>query len=82
MNKSKRMIVGTLGALMLLFGLGCINYTKMGNFEQHSRFAEQHRLPPPSRGIVYLGMLFTSLGAALLGFAIGRRQHVSSAQTY
>ena len=69
----KRVVLGILGALILLFGLACINYTKMGNFEDHSRFAEQHHLPPPSRGIVYLSMLFTPLGAGLLGFAIGRR---------
>ena len=60
---------------MLLFGLLCLNYTKIGNYERHSRFAQDHGLPLPSRGIVYLGMLFAPLGGALIGFALGRGLH-------
>lgn len=62
------------GIFTLLFGLLCLNYTKMGSTEHHAQVAQQRGWPPPSRGIVYLGMLFTPLGAGLIGFAIGRRQ--------
>ena len=72
MKKSTRWLATTAGALMLLFGLLCLNYTKMGNYERHSRFAQEHGLPLPSRGIVYLGMLFAPLGGALVGFTLGR----------
>ena len=64
---------------MLVFGLGCLNYTKLGNYERHSQFALQHGLPVPSREIVYLGMLFAPLGAGLVGFAIGRRRPAPTA---
>lgn len=56
----------------MLLGLLCLNYTKMGSYEHHSQFAQEHGLPAPSRGIVYLGMLFTPLGGGLLGFTVGR----------
>jgi hypothetical protein len=46
----------------------------MGNVEHHTQMAQQHGWPPPSRGIVHLGMGCASLGAGLVGFAIGRRQ--------
>jgi hypothetical protein len=65
---------------MLVFGLLCLNYTKMGNNERHSRFAAQHGLPVPSRGISSLGMLFTPLGGVLLGFALGCGRSIASPQ--
>jgi hypothetical protein len=58
---------------MLIFGVLCLNYTKMGGSERHKRFAEQRGWPPPSEDIVHLGMLFAPLGGGVLGFAIGRR---------
>ena len=75
MKKSTRWLAAIIGVLMLLFGLLCLNYTKIGNYERHSRFAQDHGLPPPSRGIAYLGMLFAPLGGALIGFTFagGRR---------
>jgi len=65
--------MGIAGAFLLLFGVLCLNYTKMGSAERHAQFARQRGWPEPSRGIVYLGMLFAPLGGGLLGFAIGRR---------
>ena len=62
---------------MLLFGLLCFNYTKMGGSERHHQFAQQRGWPPPSIGIVYLGMLFAPLGAGLIGFSIGRNRERS-----
>jgi len=73
MKQRHRWLVGGAGALTLVFGLLCLNYTKMGNTEHHAQVAQQRGWPPPSRGIVNLGMLLAPLGAGLAGFAIGRR---------
>ena len=81
MKQKHRWLVGGVGVFTLVFGLLCLNYTSMGGVEHHTRFAQQHGWPPPSQGgIVYLGMLFASLGAGLVGFAIGRRQAAPFAQ--
>jgi hypothetical protein len=58
---------------MLLLGIGCLNYTKMGTIEHHSRFAAQYGVPAPSPRIVYVGMLLAPLGGGMLGFNLGRR---------
>jgi hypothetical protein len=73
MKQKHRWLVGGLGILTLVFGLLCLNYTSMGGVVHHTRFAQQRGWPPPSQGIVYLGMLFASLGAGLAGFVIGTR---------
>jgi hypothetical protein len=80
MKRRTRWLVGTAGSLILLFGLFCLNYTKMGNFERHSQFAQQHELPVPSRGITFLGMLLAPLGGGMLGFALGRSPRVVAQQ--
>ena len=66
---------------MLVFGLLCLNYTKIGNTEHHSQFAQEHNLPVPSRGIVHLGMFFAPVGGVLIGFTLGRRRSTASQQT-
>jgi hypothetical protein len=73
MKKKHRWLVCGVGVFTLVFGLLCLNYTSMGGVEHHTQFAQQHGWPPPSQGIVYLGMVFAALGAGLVGFAIGRR---------
>ena len=73
MKQRQRWLLSGVGVLTLLFGLLCLNYTKMGSAEHHAQIAQQRGWPPPSRGIVYLGMVFTPLGAGLVGFTIGRR---------
>jgi hypothetical protein len=78
MKNGTRRLLGIAGALLLLFGLLCLNYTKMGSVERHAQVAQQHNLPPPGRSIVYLGMLATPLGAALTGFVLGRKCSVSN----
>jgi hypothetical protein len=60
------------GALVLLFGLGCLNYTEADGLERHRARAAQLGLPPPSRGIQRLGMATTALGGGLVGYAVGR----------
>ena len=74
---STRWLVGIAGSLMLLFGLLCLNYTMMDNYERHSQFAQERGLPLPSRGIACLCMLFASLGGGMLGFTLCRRPPVT-----
>jgi len=71
-----RKLVGIAGAFVLLFGILCLNYTKMGTVERHAQVARQRGWPEPSRAIVYLGMLFAPLGGGLIGFAVGKRQRI------
>jgi hypothetical protein len=80
MKQKHRWLVGGVGVFTLVFGLLCLNYTKMGNTEHHAQVAQQRGWPPPSRGIANLGMLLAPLGAGLVGFAIGRRQAATLAQ--
>jgi hypothetical protein len=81
MNNGTRGIVGIAGALLLLFGVLCLNYTKMGSAERHREVARRHGWPEPSRGIAYLGMWLAPFGGGLVGFAIGRRRVLPSAPT-
>jgi hypothetical protein len=73
MKKGTRWLMGLAGGLILLFGVLCLNYTKMGSAERHAQFARQRGWPEPSRGIVYLGMLFAPLGGGLIGYVAGRK---------
>ena len=81
MKKSHRRLVGGVGAFTVVFGLLCLNYTMMRNTEHHTRIAQQRGWPSPSRGIVYLGMVFAPLGAGLVGFALGGRRAVPLPET-
>jgi hypothetical protein len=70
----RRWIIGSVGFALLLFGLGCLNYTKVGSLERHMQVAQERGWPPPSRPIAYMGILFTSLGAGFFAVAaFGRR---------
>ena len=69
-----RLVVGLLGSLTLVFGLGCLNYTKPGDSERHRQFAEKSGMPAPGVGIAHLGMLLTPLGGGLIGFIFGRKR--------
>ena len=83
MNKRRgiQWLAGAAGALMLLFGVLCLNYTKMGSAERHREVALRRGWPEPSRGIVYLGMLFAPLGGGLIGFVVGKTRAAPSAPT-
>ena len=52
------------GAFLLLFGLGCLNYTKAGGLEHHTRFAIEHGLPE-------VGAAAIMAGSGLLGYLGG-----------
>lgn len=72
MKTRTRRVVGIAGGLLLLFGLLCLNYTKMDNVEKHVRVAQERGWPAPSAGIGLLGMLFAPLGGGLIGFIVKR----------
>ena len=59
------------GAFLLLFGLGCLNYTKAGGLEHHTRFAIEHGLPKPSEAILKVGAAAIMAGSGLLGYLGG-----------
>jgi hypothetical protein len=64
------LIVG--GLVILLFGLGCLNYTEADGLDHHRARAAELGLPPPTRGIQRLGMAATAIGGIALGVALGR----------
>jgi hypothetical protein len=70
--RSRRWLVISLGAPLLLFGLASLHYTKPDALDHHRQQAERYGLPAPSNGILYLGMAATTLGAGLVGFGLRR----------
>lgn len=73
MKRWGRWLLGAAGAVVMLFGLACLNYTNPWGLEHHQGVARQHGWPEPSRDLHLAGMAATAAGAALLGFALGRR---------
>jgi hypothetical protein len=73
MRQRRRWLVGGLGALVLVFGLLCLNYTRADGLEHHLESAQRWGLIPPGPGIFRLGVATVVLGAATVGFALGRR---------
>jgi hypothetical protein len=78
MGRWSRIWVGAAGAVFLLLGLGCLNYTRAETRDHHLEAAARLGLPPPGPGIHWLGMVATTLGAGVVGFAVGRRRPSSS----
>jgi hypothetical protein len=72
MKTGVRLLTVGIGGLCILFGLGCLNYTKMGSVERHTEVARERGWPEPSRTIVHMGMFFAPLGGGLVGYAAGR----------
>ena len=71
MSAIRWFIVG-VGLLVTLFGLGCLNYTKIGGVDHHRKVAEERGWPVPSVAIAHIGMLSTTVGAGMLGWGLGR----------
>jgi hypothetical protein len=69
-----RYLATALGLFLLLFGLGCLNYTKASGLQGHTEFAIEHGLPKPSEGILFAGAAAIASGAGTLGYLIGTRQ--------
>jgi hypothetical protein len=71
MRSRRRWVAGLAGALVLAFGLACLNYTKIGAADRHREKALQRGWPPPSQAIHYGGVLSAVLGAGLVGSVLG-----------
>ena len=73
MKRRIRWLLGVAAALVLVFGLLCLNYTAAAGIEHHREAAARYNLWPSSHPIFLGGVAATALGAGSLGFALGRR---------
>jgi hypothetical protein len=76
MKRRTRWLLGVVAALVLAFGLLCLNYTAAAGIEHHREAAARYNLWPPSHQIFLGGVAATALGAGSLGFVLGRRPSV------
>jgi hypothetical protein len=76
MKFKRRWFAVAIGALLLVFGLGCLNYTEAEGLEHHRASAIVYDLPPPSHTIYLLGVASTAVGAGLVGFGLARTRCV------
>jgi cytochrome c biogenesis protein CcdA len=74
MNRTTRWLLGAAGAVLLLFGLLCLNYTKADGLERHREVARRHGLPQPSNAILYGGVVAVVLGSGMIGYLLGARK--------
>ena len=72
MKPKRRWFVASVGALLLVFGLGCLNYTEAEGLEHHRAQAARYDLPAPSKTIFLVGVGATTVGAVLVGFGLAR----------
>lgn len=70
--KRARRWTGVLAGILLLFGIGCLNYTKADAIEHHREQAAEHGWPAPDPPIFYGGVACVLVGAGLGGFVLGR----------
>jgi hypothetical protein len=75
--KTHRWLTILAGAALLLFGLGCLNYTKAHSLEHHQQQSLRYNLPQPGPMIFRIGVATTAVGAGLLGFGIGAKRSAS-----
>jgi hypothetical protein len=76
MKSKRRWFVVAIGALLLVFGLGCLNYTEAEGLEHHRAQAILYNLPAPSQTIYLFGVASTAFGAGLMGFGLARTRCV------
>ncbi len=67
---------GLAGALILIFGLLCLNYTKAHGLEHHRAVAQRQGLPEPQPAILRIGVISTILGSGTIGYVLGKRKSV------
>jgi hypothetical protein len=68
-----RTLMIIVGAMLLLFGLACFNYTKASAWDHHMAFARQYQWPEPSNVILLCGIVAVSFGAGMIGYSLGAR---------
>jgi len=66
-------VVIAFAAFLLVFGIGCLNFTAFGNSAHHIAWAEERGLPGPSFAIFVTGAACVVLGAGTIGFKWGAR---------
>jgi len=77
-----RYLAAALGLFLLVFGLGCLNYTKAAGLQTHTEFAIEHGLPKPSETILLGGAAAIMSGAGILGYLAGSwRKPATEAKT-
>ena len=76
MKRRTRWLLGVVAALVLAFGLLCLNYTAADGIEHHRQAAARYNLWPPSHRMFLGGVAATALGAGSLGFVLGHRPSV------
>ena len=74
MKATTRWILTAAGVFLVLFGLGCLNYTKAGGLEHHIQFAIEHGLPKPSETLLLGGAVSLISGGALIGYLVGSKR--------
>jgi hypothetical protein len=67
----RTLLIAVMGTAFLLFGLGCLNYTKAGGLQHHLEVAHRYGLPPPSELILLSGAAAIAIGAGMIGFSFG-----------
>jgi hypothetical protein len=72
MKPKRRWFVVGIGALVLVFGLGCLNYTEAEGLEHYRAQAILYNLPAPTQTIYLFGVASTAVGAGLIGFGLAR----------
>jgi uncharacterized membrane protein HdeD (DUF308 family) len=71
MKRSRRWLFSIIGAILIVFGLLCLNYTKPHALTHHREFARRHNLPQPASSILWLGAVSIASGSAMVGYAFG-----------
>ena len=72
--KIQRVLSVALGAILIVFGLACVNYTKPSGLEHHREWAAQHNAPPPNDTILIGGVVGVGAGVGLIGLGVSRRR--------
>jgi hypothetical protein len=77
-SNAKSLVILAAGAVLLIFGAACINYTKPSTLEHHHEWANENSAPPPSDRILIGGILCSCAGVGLLVLGFVRRRRPES----
>ena len=66
-----------IGLVLLVLGLLMLHYVDPEDVGHHQEWAKEHGMPAPDETILILGAAATTIGGAIVGWAIGRRRAAS-----